>query len=93
MEMMADKVGLAGSGTAGCPREEFLARFSMDELPADTPEARHIARCPECRQRLAALAEAMRLWERNGVPPCDTAVLKRIREGFHRKLHESDPDR
>ena len=89
--MMADKVGLAGAEATGCPGEDVLARFSMDELPADTPEARHIARCPECRKRLDVLAEAMRLWERNGVPPCDAAVLKRIREGFHRKLHESGP--
>ena len=89
---MADKVDLTGPGTSGCPAEEFLARFSMNELPADAPEARHIARCPECRRRLDTLNEALRLWEREHVPPCDAAVLERIRKGFHRKLRESGPE-
>ena len=88
--MMADKMG--GPETSGCPEEEFLARFSMNELPPDTPEARHIARCPECRRRLAMLNEALRLWERKHTPPCGAAVLERIRKGFHRKLHENGPE-
>ena len=91
MEMMADKVCRERPGSSGCPGEEFLARFSAGELPDDTPEARHIAHCPECRRKLDALAEAVRLWERRMSEPCDAAVLERIKEGFHRKLHETDP--
>lgn len=87
--MKEDRRGPEGAKTSECPDEDFLARFSMQELSPDTPEARHIARCPECRRRLDMLNEALRLWEKKHTAPCGAAVLKRVREGFHRKLHES----
>lgn len=73
-----------------CPDSEVLGAWFDGELPADSPEAKHIQKCPLCTRQLQLFELFEKSLKRRFTSAENDELIRRITAGVHKKLEEDE---
>lgn len=70
-----------------CPNNEIINAYYDGEIDRESPEARHIASCPECARILEDYAEMDRVLKNRFTVETPPNLTEKVKKAVHRKIN------